>query len=238
MNFQDVVNQNLPGMLNETLFMSQLKSNLRRLGFTANNTITCVSTCRDELCRQFHHTMDEQWGEAFNFSSLAGFLSLGETGFSAAIKHAPKERDKQRFLFVVMPHIAIDLDGRCGKIIRNGHRKPTSACGALVTAHSFLKSNIQAQFNPRDPEQSLLQMRLQQALNGKPIPGILPLTQLTHQLIKQDLENFIDTFLDQGMVDYTVVSGIQVHGPSNSGFVWPGGCYAMVDGQRHAITLS
>jgi hypothetical protein len=36
---------------------------------------------------------------------------------------------------------------------------------------------------------------------------------------------------------FSVLAGIQVHGPGNEPWFWPGACYSMVQGQRQEISF-
>jgi hypothetical protein len=71
--------------------------------------MACASVCRDELTRPFINNIHEVWGRLFNFSSLAGMLYLGVTGFKAAQHHAPNSEGTERYVYFAFPHIAIDM---------------------------------------------------------------------------------------------------------------------------------
>jgi hypothetical protein len=36
---------------------------------------------------------------------------------------------------------------------------------------------------------------------------------------------------------YAILTGIQIHGPHNRIYIWPGKMYSMVDGKRHPLSL-
>lgn len=80
-------------------------------GFTADNTIACVATSRDELTAIFVERVNKKWGECFNCSGIAGFPTLGKTGLMGALQHAPRTYDRQRYLLMAMPLVAIGADG-------------------------------------------------------------------------------------------------------------------------------
>jgi hypothetical protein len=89
-SFQDALGQYFPGSYSSEHSIHRSLQILRPFGFEPNNTMACASFCRDELTRPFANNLNESWHSLFNFSSLAGMLYLGVTGFKAAHHHAPK----------------------------------------------------------------------------------------------------------------------------------------------------
>jgi len=61
---------------------------LKGFGFTDENAIASVCICRDEISQTIRSHVKRMWGEAFNFSSLAGLFTAGKTGMKAFISHA------------------------------------------------------------------------------------------------------------------------------------------------------
>ena len=70
MTFSDSLTLHYPNALSESDFVRQVSSLLSGHGFTGDNTLACVSVCRDELTRSLVDAIQVSWGEAFNFSSL------------------------------------------------------------------------------------------------------------------------------------------------------------------------
>lgn len=105
---------------------------LNKHGYTTETSINLVSTCRDELCRPFTELLDKQWKPYFNIASLAGFVFCGRTGFKAAMAHAPVVNGREKYVFWVASHIALDAEGNVGNCERHGRDYPSSACGALL----------------------------------------------------------------------------------------------------------
>lgn len=106
-SFQESLAHHFPGAVTEAAMVARSLEVLATHGFTADNAIACVGVCRDELCRSLVWTVREAWGEAFNFSSLGGMLTLGTAGFTAAHYHAPIVDGRERYVYFVMPHIEI-----------------------------------------------------------------------------------------------------------------------------------
>lgn len=113
-------------------FLQATQSALAPLGFTANNTLAAVSSCRDELCQPLLLKTKATWGEAFDLSALAGLTFAGATGMGAAVAHAPMHNGRRRMIFIGAAHIAMDENGNPGPVIRRGVGHPSGACGALM----------------------------------------------------------------------------------------------------------
>eukprot|EP01083_Nonionella_stella_P234604 825728_1 len=103
------------------------------LGFTDENTMGMAAICRDEITEGCMERIVNYWGKTFNCCSLAGFITIGKTGLGAATAHAPIDEidGKRRFVFVAMPHIAINRHGKVGVCQREGIKEESHACGAL-----------------------------------------------------------------------------------------------------------
>lgn len=234
------ISREFPGAIHTTRFVARTKDLLAPHGFNADNTIACAGLCRDELARSLVAQIDATWGEAFNFSSLAGMLTLGRTGFAAARSHAPRVGGRERFLFVAMPHIGVDGDGALGRVQRPGQDAPTPACGALVALANELRDGpVRMDLDPDDIEQSLLRRRLQPMLGSVKLDPqrheIAELTRIARTAILADLERLI-AGADMRDVDYAVFSGVQIHTPDGE-LVWPGDAYVVTNAHRTDLTV-
>jgi len=87
-----------------------------------------------------------------------------------------------------------------------------------------------------DVEQSLIKQRLLRDIPYGHVPDLFELTKITHKAIHADLEHVISKIVDPGKSDYALITGIQIHGPENN-YVWPGVCYAVVQGTKRNLTL-
>ena len=239
MTVPEVISKHFDGAMHEADFVQRSQSALEAYGFTAYNTIACVGVCRDELSRTLVDEVNAVWGEAFNFSSLAGMLFLGRTGFRAAQDHAPVERGRERYVYIAMPHIGVGPAGELGLCHRPGRAGPSSACGALVALLDELENGrVDTQIDPDDIEQSLLKASLLQRLDRDETPSLLELTHVARETILSDLERMIALTVETKKADYAVLSGVQIHGPDESNYVKPATFYAMVGGERNEVSLS
>lgn len=238
MTFASALQTYFPGALPEADFVSQTHQALQSFGFSAQNSIACVSVCRDERTHPLIAKIYDTWGEAFNFSSLAGMLFLGKTGFGAAYHHAPQDGGRERYVHFALAHIALSDDGEVGMFQRPGREKASGACGALMAFQAEMVTGaLNLELNPDDVEQSLLKQRLFKEIRYGDLPDLMTLTRLAQRVILADLERMISLTVDTTSSDYAVLTGIQIHASDFSDYVWPAEMYAVAHGQRHELSL-
>ena len=233
MTIHQTVRQHFPKAIPEDDYIAATVAALTPHGFTADNSIACVSVCRDELTRSLVVAVQDAWGEAFNCSSLAGMLFLGKTGFLAAEHHAPRQNGIEHYVYYALPHIAIGVSGQIGECRRPGRDEPSSACGALVGFQKEMESgSLDLEFNPDDVEQSLLKQHLFKKVRYGATPGLMELTRLAHDAILEDLERMINLTVKTETSHYAVFTRIQIHGPEGQQFVSPETSYFVIENQR------
>lgn len=219
-HFQEALERHFPDSYPSQEFVNDSLRILRPFGFQPNNTMACISVCRDELTRPFINNIHEVWGRLFNFSALAGMLYLGVTGFQAAHHHAPNNYGTERYVYFAFPHIAIDEHGVPGNCRRPGRHDISHACGALLNVQQDLaRGSLGLELNQDDLEQSLLKQRLFRKLRYGEIPDLVTLTKIVHSIIREDLERMIQLTVDITSVPYAVFTGIQIHGPDNQTWI-------------------
>lgn len=221
--------------MDERSFVRWSHEAIAKHGFKLENTIACVGVCRDELCRSLVWTVRDDWGEAFNFSSLGGMLTLGTAGFSAAHQHAPIENGRERYVYIVMPHIGISEEGEFGTCLRAGRHGSSSACGALTgVRNELLAGHLDLELDPHNVEYSMLKQHLAPRLTDE-VPDMATLTLLMSELISDELERMIDLTVDKEIADYAVLTGVQIHRPVSGTMIWPNRRYIQVGGKRHKL---
>jgi hypothetical protein len=234
MKTEDVLKEYFGKIYLEVDFIKQSYSVLKQSGFTEDNSIAAVCVCRDEISQSIRGLIKYVWGEAFNLSSLAGMFTAGKTGLLAAIHHAPKISDRERYVFYVIPHIAIDEEGRMGFCSRKGI-KESSACGALCLFLNELKGGkLHIALDEEDIEQSIVKRRLLREITYGHIPDLLELTKITRQAIQSDLEQVLEKIVDKTKSDYAVITGIQIHAPEVN-YIWPAESYAVINGIKQDL---
>ena len=125
-----------------TVAEEAIYTELKKLNFTAENTLFADSSCPDEIN---HDDPDEditsqfskRWGEVFPLAGLAGLPFTGKTGWGAFSSHCPNPDGNIVVLFA--PHVGIDHDGTVGSIKRQGIDHKTTACGAAIGAFTAIK---------------------------------------------------------------------------------------------------
>jgi len=222
-----------PRSVPETIFIEKMSGVLGHHGFTPDNAINLVSTCRDELCRPFVQHLDKTWGHSFNISSLAGMVFCGRTGFKAAMAHAPMVDGKERYIFWVAPHMALPIHGETGVVYRPGREKPSTACGALLAILGEMKANkINMHLDPSDLEQSLVKQHVVSHLQYGHVPSLTELTYAAHACIVEEVLRTAEAAVDQSCCEFVIVSGIQIHGALGQNFFWPGTMTKFANGKQ------
>ena len=236
-SFLESLETHFPGATTEEEFLSRSYDALENHGFTAENTIACVGVCRDELCRSLVWAVREVWGEAFNFSGLGGMLTLGTSGFTAAHFHAPIVGGRERYVYIVMPHIGISAEGEMGTCIRTGHHGSTAACGALTALLGEIRTGYaRDDLDPNNLEYSVLRKYLAPRVNERGL-DLVKLTMAMTDLIYEELQNMIALTVDPEQADYAVLTGVQIHRPVEGSMVWHNRCYATVNGERVELSF-
>jgi hypothetical protein len=236
MGFEDTLKKHFPVFYKEVDFVKETYNALKQFGFTDDNTIASVCVCRDEISQSIRSIIKHTWGEAFNFSSLAGMFTAGKTGVKAAMHHAPKVDGKERYVFYIVPHIAINEDGKTGFCQRKGI-KESSACGALcLFLQELNEGKLHITIDEEDIEESLLKRRLLREIPYGHIPDLLELTKITRKVIQADLEHALRKVVDTKKNDYALITGIQIHAP-DCNYIWPAECYAVLNGVKKEIKL-
>lgn len=237
--FTETLQKHFPGSILLDEYMETTYEKLLPLGFTDDNTFACVSVCRDEITKPLLDKTDDVWGEVFNFSSLAGSLTLGKTGFAAAASHAPVIDGKERYVFIAMPHIAISQNGEIGIVYREGRTSASHACGALDAIVSEINNGkVHLKLDFDDLEQSILKTKIFEKLNYGEKPDLVGITKITHEIIQEDLERLIEV-ADKEPFDYAVLTGVMIHGPKDSNYVYPQSFYAVsAENQKEKTELS
>ena len=235
--FDASLQAHFPGTIPETEFVARTAQLLESEGFTTQNTLATVALCRDEIARSLFVDVEERWGPAFSLASLAGMITAGRTGLSAALSHAPTSEGLKHIVVYAMPHIAIDRDGIIGQVRRPGLTEPSSACGALVAFRDgMLAGHHQIGVDRFDAEQSLLSHRLQPMMEHGEVPELVDLTKWAATAIEDDLTTIIDEVLTDSIDDADLrpdgatFTGIQIHGPDNTTYVWPRNAHLVIGG--------
>lgn len=211
------VHGGFPGALRASEFVARLARSCAELGFEARSSLLIVGVCRDEVCFPFVARLEDEWGPAFHIGSLGGLPTLGRTGISAALGHAPDSPGApRRYVVVAGPHVGMDETGGFGHLRRDHQSADSRACGALMGVRDdLLAGRGDAGYDPDDPEMSLLRQRLAVRLRDAPVPGIVGLTQLLARLIDEDIGSLLAWRASVPAVQHealvVVVTGVLVH---------------------------
>eukprot|EP00056_Hartaetosiga_gracilis_P016300 m.4607 g.4607 ORF g.4607 m.4607 type:complete len:250 (+) comp3939_c0_seq1:515-1264(+) len=130
-----------------------LNTYLEKRGYNPKNTLLAVSSCPDEVNREFDKSFSSHWGLSFTLSGLAGIPFVGKTGFQAYLSHMPEEDG--RLLVVSHSHVGI-REGVLGDLSRKNMKTTSKACGSAIAAlHTLDKyqGNVEHEDCPVDDYQ-------------------------------------------------------------------------------------
>uniref|UniRef100_B8HXE3 Limiting CO2-inducible protein B/C beta carbonyic anhydrase domain-containing protein n=1 Tax=Cyanothece sp. (strain PCC 7425 / ATCC 29141) TaxID=395961 RepID=B8HXE3_CYAP4 len=234
--FYETLQAKFPGALPLSEYLQQTRAALEPYGFDDQNTMGMVLACRDEITEPLLHGVIEHWGKTFNCCSLGGFMIMGKTGLAAATHHLPLIDGVRRFVFYAMPHIAISQAGEIGIVNREGLEKSSHACGALSEIVKELsQGHLNLQTDMQDLEQSIIRQKLLSALRYGEQPDLVDITKLACRVIFSDVSQLLEN-LDPKLYMYAVMTGIQVHGPMDTQWIYPQEAYVMAS-DRHSMQL-
>jgi hypothetical protein len=238
MDSHELLKENFDHVVKEVDYVRKTYNLLKTFGFNDDNSIASVCVCRDEISQTVRSIIKHIWGEAFNFSSLAGMFTAGKTGLKAAMHHAPNVEGRERYIFYVVPHIAVNEDGKSGFCKRRGIKEDTSACGALcLFLDELYTGKLHIKIDEEDIEESLIKRRLIKEITYGDIPSLLELTKITRKVIQEDLEHAIEKVVDTTKSDYAVLTGIQIHAP-DANYIWPADSYVVMNGTKQELTIA
>lgn len=225
--FHQTLQTHFPRALPMTKYMRKTFQSLSTYGFCDENTMGMIAICRDEIAEPLFTEVIRYWGKTFNCCSLAGFVMMGKTGLAAATDHTPIVDGIRRFTFYAMPHIAISRHGDLGKVYRDGLQKASHACGALETVVQELASgHLKLEMDMQDIEQTIIRQKILSTLTYGDKPDLIEITKLASRIISDDVKNLLN-ILDSSVFNYAVMTGIQIHGPLGTHWIYPQDFYVV-----------
>ena len=225
--FHEKLHVHFPDTLLIKKYMEKTGHYLKQYAFENDNTLGVIATCRDEIAEIFLDQVKEYWGKPFDLRSLGGFVIAGRTGVSTVLSHAPITDGIGRFVFYAMPHIAISEEGVIGNVYREGIQKVSHACGSLSSVVQELKSghiNFQTDFD--DLEQCTVRQKIISAIHYGESVDQLSITKLACQIIGDDLKRILAP-VDSSVYNYAVFTGILIHGPNDTNWIYPQDYYVV-----------
>jgi hypothetical protein len=152
---------------------------------------------------------------------------MGKTGLAAATDHTPIVDGIRRFTFYAMPHIAISRHGDIGKVYRDGIQNASHACGALETVVKELAlGHLKLEMDMQDIEQTIIRQKILSTLTYGDKPDLIQITKLASRIISDDVKDLLN-ILDCSVFNYAVMTGIQIHGPLGTHWIYPQDFYVV-----------
>ncbi len=78
----------------------------------------------------------------------------------------------------------------------------------------------------QDIEQTIIRQRILSTLTYGEKPNLIEITKLAAQIISSDVEKLLET-LDRSAFKYAVMTGIQIHGPLGTHWIYPQDFYVV-----------
>lgn len=225
--FHQVLQAHFPGALPLEDYMQQTCRHLKQFGFDSQNALGIVAVCRDEIADPLLEAVIKYWGNSFDGRSLAGFVLMGRSGVATAITHTPIVDGIRRFVFYAMAHIAISKDGEIGTVYRDSIQQASHACGSLSTVLSELESGrLNLETDLDDIEQCSVRQKILSAIHYGDKLDLHGLTDLACRIISNDVKRLLSS-VDSATFNYAVLTGILIHGPRDTQWIYPQNCYVV-----------
>ncbi len=120
-----------------------------------------------------------------------------------------------------MPHIAISKDGEVGKVYRYGVSKVSHACGSLeAIAKELMSGKLKLEMDMQDVEQTIVRQKILSTINYGDKPNLVEITKLASQIVAKELKKLLSD-VDLSVFKYAVMTGIQIHGPMDTTWIYP-----------------
>jgi len=239
MNRKKKWQHDFPTALPQVEFLARTFKILAANGFKPGNTAVGVCVCREEPACFLVDEIRKLWRTVYDFSSLAGMPFAGKTGFMKMQKYAPSDKNDARFLYMAFTHIGWTSSGELGMFAPRENGKSYPLCGGLVAFQQELASGSAPwEPDPNNLEQGLLNQRLFRNMKYGGGSDLVALTRLAYTIILKDVERLAGLTLVNQENSYALVTGIQLNGPGQQDFIWPGDMYEVTHGQKSVLCLT
>merc|ERR1719487_773982 len=202
----------LPGI---AVHSRSVKVLLEEHGCTPENTLFGVSCCPDEINWKKSGVttqMTEHWGDFFPLGGITGAPFSGTTGFGAFSAHVP---DDGNVIVLFAPHVGISSTGNIGTHLRDGQRRSSTSCGAVVGAYNCCLGgkHVDSQFDPTDMQMQWFKCKIAphaERINGEENP-MASLAHQSYEIVKEKLMKVVNTNFGNGKL--ILIGGIMINMP-------------------------
>lgn len=238
MGFEDHCLPCFPGAFTQKEFLACIGELLDERGFKYAKTIVGVSVCMEKPSCFLVKDLQTDWKTVCDCSTLSGMPFVGNTAFLKMQQLVP-DKEEGYFVFLAFPHIRWNPSK---PITEAGvERQGPSFSGCLGLVNFQKERDYGSRRKPLDwdnTEQSLIHQSLWRRQGIDAVSDIVCLTQLTYQIILDDVERLAVQFLDSRKCHYAIVTGVQIHGPDLQDWIWPGRMYAVTHGKKTILSFS
>lgn len=219
----------------------EIKKSLSGHDFKRKNSRLVFSVCPDDINRLFErdtveNALKKQYNGEFHLGGLGAYPIGGVAGLTAASHHVPDnivngKRKKGNLILFISPHTGLRMDEIYiyGEIIRLGHVKPTSSCGAMMGFLNQLKQyNNPREFNIPEDEINIDSTRVvlhRELINNhsdilskvlemkEKNQQVIALTKLNYDLVMEKTKLIIKKFLEKESFkgNIVIIGGITIN---------------------------
>ena len=191
-------------------YLSDANDAANDAGLTPDTTITVVSTCRDALCQGVRPEIASLRRRVFDGSGLGGLPAIGDSGWGAALTHAPLA-DQLRMAVFVFTHIAVQADGTAGAVPDLPDAAGRPCCGALNKAHLPKLTNRPRSDAAQDHHHDSEFARLREILEPADSADFTEFTVESAHLIDDAVWRQLERADPDKHVDLAVFTAVQIH---------------------------
>lgn len=214
----DVVRDSFPQAVPVSEARDRLLHQLEEVfGADRRTTLLATSLCADALASV---DIGRDLPGPFTLGGLAGLPFTGRTAMSAYAGHIP---DNGTAMIIYGPHIGTTREGTLGRLIRPGHSRETTSCGALMAALERMSGGDEWFRNvPSAGDDDQQQRFLERSLTPfktRILAAESPqkeITDVTYSLIHDQVHRLLDTTRDQfGAVRIVFAGGVIINTDPN-----------------------
>ena len=90
--------------------------------------------------------------------------------------------------------------------------------------------------DPDDTEMSLVRQQVTNEFEPGQLPDLVDVTYAAHKCIVDQVKKTAESVVNPDKCEYVIISGIQIHGPLNKNFIYPGSITKYIGGVATDLT--
>lgn len=239
MSFETEVLSVFPGAYPQMEFLASIQERLNDRGFEPWNTIVGVSVCREEPSCFLVEDLRTLWGTVYNFCTLSGLPFVGISAFRKMQQVVKADQGEGHFVFMAFPHIKWKPErGKKSVSACQGQESYFGGCSGLLNfQQGQTGESTKRNLDIDNLEQSLINQRLSHYQPVDEVSDVVALTKLTYRTILEDVDRLAGRAFMTSRCRYAIVTGIQINGPDQQDWIWPGHMFMVTLGSKRPLSL-